>query len=428
MGVETSTSPSGGVLPAGESSASSASLTGGRTVVTLRTYPFLWLAILGGLAGCVPAPNTAPVVSAGDVATRHVAILLPLTGSNAGLARDMLKAAQLALAPDGPQLDVRDTAGTPVGAADAARAAVAAHDMIIIGPLTAGETAAAAGAAQGTPILAFTSDRQQARPGVWTLGITPEQQVERLMQALAAHGKTHLAAVLPDNAFGNALANGLSLTSSVLPQPPDIHRYVTGRASSLADAMRDVTAYADRRGAIDARIKAAKDLGDETGEEQAKAIAAEPVPPPPFDSLMLAEGGALLQTTAAALATTYDIHPSEVQVVGPATWAREASSLRGLDGAWYAAPDPVAREDFVRAYTARYGVAPPAYADLAYDAARLARTAVLDPSLLVRPQGYAGVDGPLMLLPDGHLRRGLAVFAIGPGGPRIIDAALPAGS
>jgi branched-chain amino acid transport system substrate-binding protein len=391
--------------------------------VTRRAYPLLWLAALGGLAGCVPPPASAPTMPMGTAADRHLAILLPLTGPNAGLGRDMLKAAQLALGTDGPQLDVRDTAGTPGGAAEAARAAVTAHDTIIIGPLTASETAAAAGAAQGTPVLAFTSDRQQARPGVWTLGITPEQQVERLMHALKDHGKTRLTAVLPDNAFGNALANGLSMTNGVLPLPADIHRYVTGRPASLTEALRDATGYADRRGSIEARVKAARELGDETGEEQAKAISAEPIPPPNFDSLLLAEGGPLLQTTAAALGPTYDIRPSEVQIVGPATWAREAASLRGLDGAWYAAPDPVAREDFVRAYTARYGASPPAYADLAYDAARLARNAVLDPSILLRPQGFAGVDGPFALLPDGHLRRGLAVFAIAPGGPRIVDPA-----
>lgn len=391
--------------------------------MTRQAYPLLWLAVLGGLAGCVPSPASVATMPIGSAAQRRVAILLPLTGPNAGLGQDMLKAAQLALGADGPQLDVRDTGGTPGGAADAARASVVAHDTIIIGPLTASETAAAAGGAQGTPILAFTSDRQQARPGVWALGITPEQQVERLVQALKDHGKTRLVAVLPDNAFGNALANGLALSNGTLPLPADIHRYVTGRGASLTQALRDATGFADRRGAIEARVKAAKELGDETGEEQAKAITAEPVPPPNFDSLLLAESGPLLQTTAAALAPTYDIHPEEVQIVGPATWAREAANMRGLDGAWYAAPDPVAREDFVRAYTARYGAAPPAYADLAYDAARLARNAVLDPSMIVRPQGFAGVDGPFALLPDGHLRRGLAVFALAPGGAKIVDPA-----
>ena len=55
---------------------------------------------------------------------------------------------------------------------------------MIVGPLTNVETAAAAAVANGVPILAFTSDRQQGRPGVWPLGITPQQQVRRLVRAV----------------------------------------------------------------------------------------------------------------------------------------------------------------------------------------------------------------------------------------------------
>jgi branched-chain amino acid transport system substrate-binding protein len=395
--------------------------------MALRTHPLVWLGIVAfagaGLTGCVPPeinqPRPAPAVALTD---RRVAILLPMTGPQAALGQAMLKAAQLALGTDGPQLDVQDTGGTPTGATTATRNALAAHDTLIIGPLTAPETAAAAAVAMGTPILAFTSDRQQARPAVWTLGIEPEQQVERLVQALVAHGKTRVTAVLPDNSFGTALAAGLSRTSGELPVPPDIHRYVTGSATSLDQALRDAAGFADRRGSIEARAKAARAQGDDAGEAEAKAISAEPVPPPNFDALLLAESGPLLQQAANALAA-YDVRPPEVQVVGPATWAREATNVRGLAGAWYAAPDPVAREDFVRAYTARYQTPPPAYADLAYDAARLARGAVQNPMTLTRPQGFVGVDGPFVLLPDGRLRRGLAVFAIGPGGAQIIDPA-----
>ena len=144
------------------------------------------------------------------------------------------------------------------------------------------------------------------------------------------------------------------------------------------------------------------------------------MPPPNFDALLLAESGSLLLTTSNELASD-DIHIPEVQVVGPATWAREASNLHGLAGAWYAAPDPAAREDFVRAYTMRYHTAPNPLADLAYDAARLARNALATPGSLTRPQGYVGVDGPFVLLPDGRLRRGLAVFAVGPNGAQMVE-------
>jgi hypothetical protein len=37
--------------------------------------------------------------------------------------------------------------------------------------------------------------------------------------------------------------------------------------------------------------------------------------------------------------------------------------------------------------------------------------------------GYVGVDGPFILLPDGTLRRGLAIFAVGPNGAQVVEPA-----
>ena len=86
----------------------------------------------------------------------------------------MLKAAQLALDVPGapPQLDARDTAGTPEGAAKAAKEAIAGGAALILGPLTSSETAAVAPVAKqaGVAVLAFTNDAAQAQPGVWTAG------------------------------------------------------------------------------------------------------------------------------------------------------------------------------------------------------------------------------------------------------------------
>jgi len=121
-----------------------------------------------------PAPGSQPALR--NPAGHRIAILLPLTGSSADLAQSMLKAAQLAAgAPGGPPLDSHDTGGSPEGAARAAQAALGGGAGIILGPLTAAETAAVAPVARaaGVPVLAFTSDRAQSQPGVWTMGITP---------------------------------------------------------------------------------------------------------------------------------------------------------------------------------------------------------------------------------------------------------------
>jgi hypothetical protein len=85
-------------------------------------------------------------------------------------------------------------------------------------------------------------------------------------------------------------------------------------------------------------------------------------------------------------------------------------------GAWFATPDPDARRDFARDYLAAYKTPPSPLADLANDGAAIARVLAsqgrLNSAGLVQPQGFNGVDGWFALLPDGQVRRGLAVFRV----------------
>jgi branched-chain amino acid transport system substrate-binding protein len=393
----------------------------------VRAIPFLLAPAL--LAGCVEAPGPAarPSLSpAGFPSTvpaqRKIAVLLPLTGQNAALGRDLLRAVQLALGSDGPQPDVQDTGSTPTGATAATLAAVAHGDVVIVGPLTAPETAAAAAVAGSVPILAFTSDQNQGRPGVWALGITPQQQVARLVEALSQAGKANVAAVLPDNAFGNALADGLTrATASVGDPPPAIKRYPTGRAAALDTALRDVADFTNRSALANPPADTTPNPANGTpAAPTASPVPSAPLAPAPFDALLLAESGAMLQTAAAGI-TKYQIAPPAVQIVGPGTWARDAANLGGLACAWYAAPDPATRGAFEQIYTATYGGPPPSFASIAYDAAELARVAAATPGALTQPGGFRGADGPVALRPDGQVVRGLAVFAVGRDGARVVQ-------
>ncbi len=193
----------------------------------------------------------------GGAAAQHVAMLAPLTGPNSERGQSLVQAAQLALsAPGSPILDVKDTHGTPQGAAAAATEAIAAGAGLIIGPLTGAETAAAAGPAKraGVAILAFTNDAAQAQPGVWTLGITPAQQVRRLVGASVAEGHGRFAALLPQNAFGTAMADALGQAANAAGvSPPAIRRYGSSM-TAMNGAVRDLSGFTDRRGTGRARI------------------------------------------------------------------------------------------------------------------------------------------------------------------------------
>ncbi len=78
----------------------------------------------------------------------------------------------------------------------------------------------------------------------------------------------------------------------------------------------------------------------------------------------------------AAILPYYDVDRSAVQIIGPALWADPSSGSGAVSGAWYAAPDNSARSNLERDYAAKYGVPPPPLADLAYDAASVAKVVV----------------------------------------------------
>ncbi|GAC1347620.1 MAG: penicillin-binding protein activator [Acetobacteraceae bacterium] len=395
---------------------------------------FSLLGTLAGLCACVAEPGPygygygraprfgtgqsgplAPFAAPGQPALperapgQRVAILLPLTGANAPVGQSMLKAAQLAMAqPNSPPLDSQDTGGTPDGAARAARAALAAGAGILVGPLTAGETAAVAPIARaaGVPVLAFTSDTAQAQAGVWTMGITPAQQVRRLVRAVQGENRSRLAAIVPQNPFGEAVATGLLAgTSDAGLPPPQVLRSAPGGNGLTEDL---------------------KQLASAAGLHGPESSAETSPQPASIDALLLGASGEPLQRAVPTLAA-YQTGPDHLRLLGTALWAREAPRLGALAGAWYAAPDPATRTAFEQQYAARFGGPPREFASLAFDAASVARAASspagFDPAALLRPDGYAGADGTFVLQPDGTLRRGLAVFEIDRTGSHIVQPA-----
>jgi ABC-type branched-subunit amino acid transport system substrate-binding protein len=303
----------------------------------------------------------------------------------ADVGKPMLNAAQLAMSVSGsPTLVVKDTGGTPEGAAKAAQEAIDGGAKMILGPLTTGETAQVAPIARrgNVPVLAFTNDHAQAQPGVWVMGITPGQQVRRLIGAVQQSGKGQVAAILPDDDFGRTMGDELTRAASLQGQPAPFIRMVGHDKNAIVAAVNEL------------------------------AAAATPDQPSPYGAILLGATGGDLRVFAQAF-TDAHIDRAKVQILGPALWGIPASNSAVMAGGWYAAADPDARRDFVADYMDRYKIQPSPTADLASDAASIAR--VLSGgggSGLTQPAGFAGVDGWLGLLPDGQVRRGLAVFQV----------------
>ncbi len=408
---------------------------------------WLFLVSILALAGCAvsgPAPSGTPSFygtptrlkpASGSAAvpgeTGPIALLVPLSGPNAARGAAMRQAAELALGGSGAGLDVRDTGGTPAGAAAAAGQAIGAGARIVLGPLTAAETGAVAPVARraGVPVLAFTSDPAQARPGVWTLGLTPAEQVRRLVVAARSDGRSRFAALLPANEFGRAMREALLAAAASSGAPAPVVRLHEPGMRAMTPVVKELADYAGRRGPLDAKLRAARARHDAEGRQEARDLARASVPPPPFDALLLADTGEELDELSALLAY-YDVAAPQVRFLGPALWAdpaTRAAATRALAGAWYAAPDPDYRAGFVDAYQEKFGATPPGLADLAFDAAAIARVLAQEGRFstdsLTRSNGFAGADGPLALTADGHVHRGLAIFEIKRGGSGLVDKA-----
>jgi ABC-type branched-subunit amino acid transport system substrate-binding protein len=388
----------------------------------------------GAPSPLVPATGPAPASPSGYGKTSgNILLLLPLTGPLAPAGQALENAAKLAV-PDGstPSLDIRDTGGNAAGAASAATAGIAAGDGIIIGPLTSAETQTVIPIAKaaGVNMLPFTNDGSLAQPGVWPMGITPAQSVQRVLKVAADEGRTQLAAVLPDNDFGHQLAQAITAQVSALSEPsPQIVFYQPG-FQSVNQAVDQVADFADRGQGLMDQIKAAKDLGTAAGNAQARELQHQQIPPPNFNALFIGETDENTLAEFANFLPYYDVSAPQVQFLGPAPWANIATDMANQNvylGAMYAAPDPAAAQAFNAKYQTAYGAPAPAIADLAFDAAALARVSAgaggYTSTVLTAPAGFTGTNGLVVLKPDGTVQRGLAVFSIAPGAPTITSPA-----
>ena len=124
----------------------------------------------------------------------------------------------------------------------------------------------------------------------------------------------------------------------------------------------------------------------------------------------------------------YDVDRSQVQILGPVAVGVAVQRVRsGCRARGMRRPIRRRGRGWSKAMRRNMAAPPPAVADLAFDAASIAR--VLGASggfsiaALTQPAGFIGADGWLALLPDGQVRRGLAVFRVQRGGPEMIEPA-----
>jgi hypothetical protein len=104
--------------------------------------------------------------------------------------------------------------------------------------------------------------------------------------------------------------------------------------------------------------------------------------------------------------------------------------LPGVQGGWFALPDPNTTAQFNARYNATYGSSPHPIAGLAYDGiaaigalVKAGKANALTTAALTQGSGFVGVNGIFRLRPDGSNERGMAVAQIRNNQVVVIDPA-----
>lgn len=374
-----------------------------------------------------PLPAAPALTPPGSPDAIRIGFLAPLSGPNAGLGRALFDAAQMALfdlADHRLVLLPRDTEGNAEKAAEAARRVIAEGAQIIIGPLFANEASAVGPVARerNIKVLSFSTDRSVAGGGVYLLGFTPDQQVERVISYARTRGLTRFAALAPDSPYGNAVVQ--AATTAVQAAGGEMLRQDRYPVDS-----GDLTPTV-RRFAAALRSLPPRSL------EAPPVDGVDPNIARPVDAVLMPEGGARLRALAPLL-PFFDIDPRAVRFLGTGLWDDPSLSTEpALVGGWYAGPAPEGFAEFARRFEQGFGRRPPRLASLAYDATALVGILARRPSDtpgtatpfddtgLSNPDGFAGYDGIFRFQTNGLVQRGLAVLEIQRrGGGRVIDPA-----
>ena len=359
------------------------------------------------------------------MAAIKVGLLLPLTGSLAREGAALLDAAQLALFDVADKrfiLEPRDTGGSAAGALRAAEGLVANGASLLLGPLLSDEVRAVTPAARvaGVNVVAFSTDTEVAGDGVYLLGHTSAQQIERLVGFAYESGLRRFAVLAPRSAYGSAVASQMRVAVEAVGGEFARAAFYMLDLSDADEVVRELANYDRRRGALKAERAALVARDDEVSERALRRLEGlDTLGEVPFDALLLPDGGDSLNRVVPLL-PYYDIDPAKVRFLGTGLWDNpETLGEPTLVGGWYVGPPPEARADFVGRFENIYGYTPHRIATLAYDATALAAALARRPEddifgadALASTRGFLGAGGIFRFSPDGLPERGLAVLEI----------------
>ncbi|WP_374651880.1 penicillin-binding protein activator, partial [Rhizorhabdus sp.] len=301
-------------------------------------------ALLAGCQGMVPKGRPGPATPVPvekedgsdvpqDSARHRVALLVPLSGANAAVGQSIANAATMALIDTGNKSVRMTTYDTAGGAVAAANRAIADGNVLFLGPLLSEDAAAVAPAARkaGIAVISYSNDVAVAGNGVFVMGFSPTQSIDRVIRFARSKGMQRFAALIPTGQYGRNASTAI------------IHSVESADGNLVAMKSYERTSASLQ--------KAVADLG-RTQQE--------------WDAVLVADNARL---AAGAVPMLRKVSPAKAKILGTELWAAEQSALTApaLSGAWFASVSDARYRQLATAYRRQFGKAPFRLASLGYD-------------------------------------------------------------
>lgn len=346
-----------------------------------------------------PVPTEPGPVQTGlptDTARHRIALLVPVTGANAGVGKSIANATTLALLDTRTEKVRITTYDTSMGAAAAAQKAIADGNKLILGPLLADDVRDVAPAARkaGVTIISFSNDVSVAGNGVYLLGYNPTESIGRVVSYAKAKGMTRFAGLVPRGTYGDRASTGL----------------LRG-VESAGGTVVSMQTFDRSAGSITAAIKKLPQDGS-------------------YDAVLIADSGRVAIQAAPLIRSNGG---GKARILGTELWNTESNlaAAPALRGAWFASVSDSLYGQLANKYRARYRETPFRLAALGYDSVLLTVRIAADWKVgtpfparkLTDPDGFAGIDGAFRFGKDGIAERALEVQQINAGSFGVIDPA-----
>lgn len=331
-----------------------------------------------------------------------VGLILPLTGGNTSIGRQMLDSSQLAMY----ELKVDNINLVPIDSsltqADFERKITNENIDILLGPMFGADALKYYDVAEKKNLcmVSYSNDSDLAgKKCLFLIGVMPDESIVKITEYALNKKFDMVHAVLPNSKYGAIIEDAISR----MPYQLQSKIRIIGRYNH--DSME-------------------KDM-----EQIAKNIAK--YSSPKSTALLIPEGKKVVKALKSKM-TKNGGKITSYQLLGSGMWESQALlDDPDVDGAWFAVPPLEIREKFDRRFANQFGYIPSRLTTLAYDSVALMKVlssdyhsmGVVQKRELLNPYGFRGMTGLFKFEQNGLNKRSLAIYEIKDGKIVEVEAA-----